>query len=80
MLAVGDVNFQNKCINRMKEVAETEGRTILYVSHNMPSVKKLCDRCIVLSAGQVAFDGATDEAISVYVKENFVQTTFFDLT
>lgn len=80
VLAVGDVNFQNKCINRMKEVAETEGRTILYVSHNMPSVKKLCDRCIVLSAGKVVFDGATEEAISVYVKENFVQTTFFDLT
>ena len=79
VLAVGDVNFQNKCINRMKEVAETEGRTILYVSHNMPSVKKLCDRCIVLSAGQVAYDGATEEAISVYVKENFVQTTIFDL-
>ena len=50
VLAVGDVNFQNKCINQMKKLAEEEGRTILYVSHNMATVKSLCDRCIVLSS------------------------------
>ena len=48
VLAVGDVNFQNKCINRMRKVAEEEGKTILYVSHNMATVKSLCDRCVVL--------------------------------
>lgn len=78
VLAVGDVNFQNKCIDRMKKVAEEEGRTILYVSHNMATVKKLCDRCIVLSKGKKIFEGNTDEAIAVYLKEDLVDTTFFD--
>lgn len=79
VLAVGDVNFQNKCINRMKKVAEEEGRTILYVSHNMATVKSLCDRCIVLSHGQKAFEGSVEEAIAVYMEnEKLDNTTFFD--
>ena len=79
VLAVGDVAFQNKCIDRMKKVAEEEGRTILYVSHNMATVKSLCSRCIVLSHGQVAFEGETDEAIAVYMQDdNLDNTTFFD--
>ncbi len=78
VLAVGDVNFQNKCIERMKKVAETEGKTILYVSHNMASVKKLCDRCIVLSQGKKIFDGDTDRAIAVYMKDDADDKTFFD--
>ena len=79
VLAVGDVNFQNKCIDRMKKVAEEEGRTILYVSHNMATVKSLCDRCIVLSHGTKAFEGPTDEAIAVYMaNEKLDNTTFFD--
>ena len=79
VLAVGDVAFQNKCIERMKKVAEEEGRTILYVSHNMQTVKSLCNRCIVLSHGQVAYAGDTEEAIAVYMQdENLDNTTFFD--
>lgn len=79
VLAVGDVAFQNKCIDRMKKVAEEEGRTILYVSHNMATVKSLCNRCVVLSHGQVAFEGETDEAIAVYMQDdNLDNTTFFD--
>lgn len=79
VLAVGDVNFQNKCIDRMKKVAEEEGRTILYVSHNMATVKSLCKRCIVLSHGTKIFEGATDEAIAVYMQnEELDNTTFFD--
>jgi len=79
VLAVGDVNFQNKCIDRMKKVAEQEGRTILYVSHNMATVKSLCERCIVLSHGTKAFEGPTDEAIAVYMQnEELDHTTFFD--
>ena len=79
VLAVGDVSFQNKCIDRMKKVAEEEGRTILYVSHNMATVKSLCNRCVVLSHGQVAFEGDTEEAIAVYMAdENLDNTTFFD--
>ncbi len=79
VLAVGDVAFQNKCIDRMKKVAEEEGRTILYVSHNMATVKSLCDRCIVLSHGTKAFEGSTEEAIAVYMQdENLDNTVFFD--
>ena len=79
VLAVGDVNFQNKCINQMKKLAEEEGRTILYVSHNMATVKSLCDRCIVLSHGQMAFEGSVEESIAVYMEnEKLDNTTFFD--
>ena len=79
VLAVGDVNFQNKCINQMKKVAEEEGRTILYVSHNMATVKSLCDRCIVLSHGTKIFEGPVDEAIAVYMEnEKLDNTTSFD--
>jgi len=79
VLAVGDVNFQNKCIDRMKKVATEEGRTILYVSHNMATVKSLCNRCIVLSKGRVIFEGNTEEAIAIYMKnEALDDTTFFD--
>ena len=79
VLAVGDVAFQNKCIERMKKVATEEGRTILYVSHNMATVKSLCNRCIVLSKGQVIFEGDTDEAIAIYMKNDALDdTTFFD--
>ena len=70
VLAVGDVAFQNKCIKKMREVADS-GRTILYVSHNMSTIRTLCDRCIVLSKGQVLFDGGVEEAISHYVTKDF---------
>lgn len=79
VLAVGDVNFQNKCIEQMKKVASENGRTILYVSHNMATVKALCDRCVVLSHGKVAFDGGTEEAIGVYMQNNDNENAvFFD--
>ena len=81
VLAVGDVNFQNKCINQMKKVAEEEGRTILYVSHNMATVKNLCDRCVVLEKGKKAFDGGVDEGISVYLKNDLPDdATIFDMS
>ncbi len=79
VLAVGDVAFQNKCIDRMKKVAEEEGRTILYVSHNMQTVKNLCDRCIVLADGAKIFEGQSDEAITIYMQDkSFDNSTFFD--
>lgn len=81
VLAVGDVNFQNKCIARMKQLAAEEGRTILYVSHNMATVKSLCERCIVLKHGEVAFVGSVEESIAVYVQnEKLDNTTFFDVS
>lgn len=67
VLAVGDMAFQKKCITKMKEAANREGRTVLYVSHNMNTIRQLCDRCIVLDKGKIIFDGDVEEAISVYM-------------
>ena len=78
VLAVGDVAFQNKCLKKMREVANS-GRTILYVSHNMSTIRQLCDRCVVLSKGQVAFDGDVEEAISHYVTRDFSLSGEIDL-
>lgn len=66
VLAVGDVGFQEKCIQRMREISENENRTILYVSHNMATVHALCDRCFVLREGQLVFDGNPSEAEQFY--------------
>lgn len=78
VLAVGDLKFQTKCLNKMKEVAETEGRTILYVSHNMDTIHKLCKRCIVLEHGKIMFDGSVDEAIQIYLGEKICTETSID--
>ena len=66
VLAVGDMAFQKKCLDKMREAATKEGRTVLYVSHNMNTIRQLCDRCIVLSEGKVVFDGDVEEGIEIY--------------
>jgi lipopolysaccharide transport system ATP-binding protein len=71
VLAVGDMAFQKKCLDKMRDAAKKEGRTVLYVSHNMNTIRQLCDRCIVLDKGKVVFMGDVDKAISVYMKQNF---------
>lgn len=70
VLAVGDAEFQKKSIGKMKEVSEGEGRTVLFVSHNMSSVRNLCTRGIVLSNGQVAYTGSANDAVNHYLNEN----------
>ena len=67
VLAVGDMAFQKKCLTKMREAAKQEGRTVLYVSHNMNTIRHLCDRCIVLDKGKVIFEGDVEKAISVYM-------------
>lgn len=67
VLAVGDAKFQQKCLGKMEDVSRNEGRTILYVSHNMNTVKQLCNRSILLDHGRVAYDGEVDEGISRYL-------------
>ncbi len=67
VLAVGDMAFQKKCLDKMRDVAKKEGRTVLYVSHNMETIKKLCDKCIVLDRGKVIFNGGVQEAIAMYL-------------
>lgn len=66
VLAVGDMKFQQKCLGKMGDAANSEGRTVLYVSHNMNTIRQLCTRCIVLDHGKVVFDGDTETAIEVY--------------
>ena len=66
VLAVGDMAFQTKCLDKMSDVSKRDGRTILYVSHNMNTIRQLCDRCIVLDHGTVIFDGDVEQAIAIY--------------
>lgn len=66
VLAVGDAQFQKKCLGKMQNVSQ-EGRTVLIVSHNMPMIRSLCSRSIVLSAGSIACDGDVDEGIQQYL-------------
>ena len=68
VLAVGDVAFQQKCISKMRSAAQDENRTVLYVSHNMMTIRELCDRCIVLSEGRLIYDGVPEEAIQFYTQ------------
>lgn len=69
VLAVGDVNFQRKCLGKMKDVATENGRTILYVSHNMATIRQLCNRVVVLDHGQVVHDGNIDTGIRKYMDD-----------
>ncbi len=66
VLAVGDIEFRKKCISKMRSAAARQGKTVLYVSHSMDTVRSLCSRCILLEGGRVAFDGGVEEGISLY--------------
>ena len=78
VLAVGDVKFQQKCINKMKNISDEEGRTILYVSHNMSTIRRLCDRCVVLDHGKVVFNGDVEQAISIYSNNIIKNDSYLD--
>jgi lipopolysaccharide transport system ATP-binding protein len=66
VLAVGDAEFQKKCLGKMDDISREGGRTILFVSHNMSAVQQLCNKGIVLNRGQLVFEGKTLDAISCY--------------
>ena len=70
VLAVGDMAFQKKCLDKMRDAAKKEGRTVLYVSHNMNTIRQLCDRCVVLDKGKVIYQGDVDTAIEIYLQGN----------
>ena len=79
VLAVGDVQFQKKCLGKMHDVSQS-GRTVLFVSHNMPAVLQLTSRSILLNCGTVTFDGPTEDAIALYTDgAGNSSTTFFDV-
>ena len=78
VLAVGDMKFQKKCLTKMRQAAKKDGRTVLYVSHNMATIRELCDRCIVLDKGKIVFDGDTDEAIARYLETRYTTQNKMD--
>jgi lipopolysaccharide transport system ATP-binding protein len=66
VLSVGDYAFQAKCLEKMRSLASDDGRTVLYVSHNLVTVEHLCPRALLLVGGRLTFDGETEEAVSKY--------------
>ena len=78
VLAVGDMQFQKKCITKMRELALNENRTVLYVSHNMNTIRELCNRCIVLDHGKKIFDGDVKNAIKIYLGGEQDDFAFYD--
>ena len=66
VLAVGDAQFQKKCLGKMEDVSKNEGRTVLFVSHNMAALKSLCTKGIVLANGQLCFNGSQLDAVNFY--------------
>jgi lipopolysaccharide transport system ATP-binding protein len=67
VLAVGDVAFQKKCLGKMGDVAK-QGRTIIFVSHNVTAITRLCNRCVLMQGGSVVADGDTHEVVAAYLK------------
>lgn len=67
VLAVGDAEFQKKAIGKMQEVSQSGGRTVLFVSHNLGSIKSLCNKCILMNNGMIDSIGGTEEIINKYL-------------
>lgn len=80
VLAVGDAEFQKKAIGKMQDVSKGEGRTVLFVSHNMAAVKKLCKSGILLENGEVKYSGNIDDTIRMYIDDGTIpsQSVYFD--
>lgn len=80
VLAVGDAEFQKKAIGKMQDVSKGGGRTVLFVSHNMAAVKKLCKSGILLENGEVKYSGNIDDTIRMYIDDGTIpsQSVYFD--
>ncbi|MCX6188615.1 MAG: ABC transporter ATP-binding protein [Bacteroidetes bacterium] len=76
VLAVGDAEFQKKCLGKMKDVSVNEGRTVLFVSHNMDSIMRLCSKTILLKRGMILEYNRTNKVIDSYLKSEFGLTAF----
>jgi lipopolysaccharide transport system ATP-binding protein len=77
VLAVGDAEFQKKCLGKMGKVAQ-EGRTVLFVSHNMAAIETLCDQCVLLQSGKIAKIGPTSEVVNEYLLIHHSDVKVFD--
>lgn len=77
VLAVGDMEFQRRCQNKMRDVTG-QGRTILFVSHNLAAIENICSRCLILSNSELAFDGNTPEAVAEYLQQRRVPALSLD--
>jgi len=80
VLAVGDAEFQKKCLGKMGDIAKGEGRTILFVSHNMAAIQNLCATGMVLKNGTLKYNGAVDVAVQEYLKDTASAVSLADMT
>jgi lipopolysaccharide transport system ATP-binding protein len=80
VLAVGDAQFQKKCIGKMNEVAQSHGRTVLFVSHQMAAVRKLCHTAVLLTAGTTDGPGPVEDVIQAYLGKMTASERLLDLT
>lgn len=76
VLAVGDAEFQKKCLGRMKDVSVNDGRTVLFVSHNMAAVKQLCNNGLLMQNGKTIFQGSQNDAVRLYQKSGDLNSHF----
>jgi len=74
VLAVGDAEFQKKAIGKMQDVSRGEGRTVLFVSHNMAAIENLCNGSLVIENGKIIFNGGVKESIEYYLESNISET------
>jgi len=70
VLAVGDAQFQKKCLGKMQDVSTKEGRSVLFVSHNMAVMQQLCSMAMFLEAGALKFQGQIQAAVDLYLSNN----------
>lgn len=80
VLAVGDLEFQKKCLGKMEDVAQREGRTVLFVSHNLAAVRSLCPRALIFDAGRIRMDRDSKDCIEWYVNKSLSHIGTADLT
>lgn len=79
VLAVGDADFQKKCLGKMNEVSQEEGRTVLFVSHNLAAIQKLCRQGIYLKNGKISFSGNVDQVISNYIDSGEATCSVYEI-
>lgn len=75
VLAVGDATFQKKCLGKIQDVSDSEGRTVLFVSHNIDAIQRLCSQCVMLERGQLVLYDDTTRAVQKYISTNFYQAS-----